>query len=90
MYNSVKRNHKQNKQNLTEYCVSCGIKKEMHWMVNHIFLSNLNYTVTENSNICNICGQYEKNHQTLLHSFQQRPKKIKKLNNSLPYISNSL
>ena len=46
---------------LSEYCVSCGIKKESHWMVNHIFYSNLEYKdISGDKTICKLCGQTKK------------------------------
>ena len=53
------------------YCVSCGIQKNNHWMVNHLFYSNLEYKdISGDKTLCAICAQKEVNHKGLLHPFK--------------------
>jgi len=67
----------------TEYCVSCGIPKNNHWMVNHLFYSNLKYKdVSGDKSKCKICGQTETNHSCMLHPFSHKPSQIEKISHN--------
>jgi len=67
----------------SEYCVSCSIPRDNHWMVNHLFYSNLEYKDTSgDKSKCAICGQKEDNHKGMLHPFSHKPSRIEKISHS--------
>ena len=75
----------------SEYCVLCYIPKNNHWIVNHLFYSNLEYKdTTGDKSKCKICGQKEENHINMLHLFSHKPNKIEKISTNPKFTKYSL
>jgi len=59
-------------------CLACGISKNKHYIVNHIYYSPLKYKFATNydANQCRICNNFKNSHQGMLHVFMPYENKI--------------